>query len=72
MMNKLIIKICKSKDHFGATADNCEGLYAAGGTIEECKKDVLTAIQQIKSELPDDSCPEILKGQYELAWLYDF
>lgn len=72
MMNKLIIKICKSKDHFGATADNCEGLYAAGDTIEECKKDVLTAIQQIKSELPDDSCPEILKGQYELAWLYDF
>ncbi|MGM9633498.1 MAG: hypothetical protein ACI3YA_03625 [Alloprevotella sp.] len=72
MMNKLIIKICKSKDHFGATADNCEGLYAAGDTIEECKKDVLTAIKLIKSELPDDSCPEILKGQYELAWLYDF
>ena len=60
MMNKLIIKICKSKDHFGATADNCDGLYAAGGTIEECKKDVLTAIQQIKSELPADDCPEIL------------
>lgn len=39
MMNKLIIKICKSKDHFGATADNCEGLYTAGDTIEECKKE---------------------------------
>lgn len=72
MMNKLIIKICKSKDHFGATADNCEGLYTAGDTIEECKKDVLTAIKLIKSEMPADDCPEILKGQYEIEWRYDF
>lgn len=72
MMNKLIIKICKSKDHFGAMTDNCEGLYAAGDTIEECKQDVLTAIQLIKTEWPDDGCPDILKGQYEIEWRCDF
>lgn len=71
-MNTIIIKISKSKDHFGATANNCDGLYAAGGTIEECKKDVLTAIKLIKSEMPAGDCPEILKGQYEIEWRYDF
>jgi hypothetical protein len=37
-MEKLIIKIEKSKNHFGAYAVNVEGLYVAGNTPTEAKK----------------------------------
>lgn len=70
-MEKIIINICASKDSFGAYSENCDGIYAAGDTIEECKKDVETAISLIKSELPKESWPEPLKGDYEIEWHYD-
>ena len=31
-MEKIIIVIEKSKDHFGAYSENCDGIYAAGGS----------------------------------------
>ncbi len=70
-MKKLIINICASNDSFGAYSDNCEGIYAAGNTIEECKKDVESAISIIKEELPEDQWPDIIKGEYEIEWHYD-
>lgn len=70
-MKELIMNICASSDSFGAYSENCEGIYAAGDTVEECKKDVEVAIQLIKSELPEESWPEPIKGDYKLVWHYD-
>lgn len=47
-MEKIIMNICASPDSFGAYSENCEGIYAAGDTVEECKKDVEVAIALIK------------------------
>ncbi len=70
-MEQLIINICASSDSFGAFSDNCEGIYAAGDTIEACKADVITAIELIKKELPFERWPEPIKGEYEIIWRYD-
>lgn len=65
------MNICASSDSFGAYSENCDGIYAAGNTIEECKKDVVTAIELIKKNLPEEQWPEQIKGEYRLVWHYD-
>ena len=62
------MNICASSDSFGAYSENCEGIYAAGGTVEECKKDVEVAIALIKKNLPEERWPEQIKGDYTLGW----
>ena len=57
-MEKLIINIGASKDHFGAYAENASGIYAAGNTVAETKRDVLEAIR-------------LIKGEYSIEWKYD-
>lgn len=71
MENKLIITISASRDHFGAFSENCEGIYAAGNTVDEVKKDVEEAISLIKANLPEERWPEIIKGDYVIEWHYD-
>lgn len=70
-MEKIIMNICASSDSFGAYSENCDGIYAAGNTIEECKKDVITAIELIKKNLPEEQWPEQIRGEYRLVWHYD-
>lgn len=70
-MKKLIINICASADSFGAYSENCDGIYAAGNTIDEVKADVEKAIKLIKEELPENRWPEQIKDEYEIEWHYD-
>lgn len=70
-MEKVIIVIEKSKDHFGAYAENCDGIYAAGGSLDEVKKDTFEAIRLLKKNLPEDRWPEPLKVEYEIEWKLD-
>ena len=70
-MEKIIINICASNDSFGAFSVNCEGIYAAGDTIDEVKADVHEAIRLIKANLPEDRWPAQIKGEYEIEWHYD-
>ena len=70
-MEKIIMNLCASQDSFGAYSENCEGIYAAGDTIEACKKDAEKAIELIKKSLPEDRWPEPIKGDYRLVWHYD-
>lgn len=67
-MEKLIIVIEKSSDYVGAYAENCDGIYGAGATIDDAKKDVLDAINIIKNEYPANQWPEILHSSYEIEW----
>ena len=62
------MNICASSDSFGAYSENCEGIYAAGGTVVEgCQKDVEVAIALIKKNLPEERWPEQIKGDYTLG-----
>lgn len=70
-MEKLVIVISASSDSFGAYSENCDGIFGAGDTLEQCKKDVEISIEQIKRTQPYESWPEIIKGAYEIEWCYD-
>lgn len=70
-MEKLVIVISASSDSFGAYSENCDGIFGAGDTLEQCRKDVETSIEQIKRTQPYESWPEIIKGAYEIEWCYD-
>lgn len=70
-MKKINILIERSADLFDAYSDNCDGIYGAGDTLEECKADIETSIRQIKEKLPIEQWPEELKGEYELEYKLD-
>ncbi len=65
------MNISASKDMFGAFSENCEGIYAAGDTIEETKADTYEAIRLIKKNLPEERWPKQIKGDYEIEWKFD-
>ena len=70
-MKKIVIVIERSADLFDAYSDNCDGIYGAGNSIEECKKDIELSIAQIKEKLPMERWPEEIKGEYELEYKLD-
>lgn len=70
-MEKIIMNISASKDMFGAFSENCDGIYAAGDTIEATKADAYEAIRLIKKNLPEDRWPEQIKGEFEIEWKFD-
>ena len=70
-MEKITVVIEKSKNHYGGYAENVEGLYAAGNTPDEVKKDFLNAIEQFKEANDQKYWPAILKGQYEVEYKMD-
>ncbi|MBP3420476.1 MAG: hypothetical protein J6K74_07805 [Marinifilaceae bacterium] len=70
-MEKLIIKVCASKDSFGAYSENCDVIFAAGDSLDACKKDVFNAIEALKASWKEEDIPAILKGEFEIEWKYD-
>lgn len=70
-METIIMNICASADNFGAYSENCEGIFAAGDTIEQVKADAYEAIRLIKENLPEERWPEQIKGEFEIEWHYD-
>ncbi|MBO7082810.1 MAG: hypothetical protein J6W30_03075 [Bacteroidales bacterium] len=47
-MEKIVMVIEKSSDHYGAYSENCDGIYAAGKNIEAVKSDTFEAIRLLK------------------------
>lgn len=70
-MKKLVVNICASKDCFGAYSVNAEGIYGAGDSISECKKDFIKSIEEIKQIFPPDKWPDILKDEYEIEYVME-
>lgn len=70
-MEKIIMLIEKSKDFYGASSENCDGIFAAGESIEAVKQDTYKAIEGIKNNLPEDRWPEQIKGDFEIEWKFD-
>ena len=61
----------KSKDYFDAYSENCDGIYAAGNSIDAVKADAEKAIKLIKQTLPEKQWPNEIKGDYEIEWKFD-
>jgi len=70
-MDKLIVNICASSDSFGAFAENCDGVYAAGNSVKEVKEDVLDVIKILKEEMPESELPEAIRENWQIEWHYD-
>lgn len=70
-MEKIIMIIEKSKDFFDAYSDNCDGIYAAGDSVQAVKEDAMRAIEGIKRNLPEDRWPKQIKGDFEIEWKFD-
>jgi predicted RNase H-like HicB family nuclease len=70
-MEKIIITVGASSDHFGAYAENCPGVYGAGDTPEAAKQNALEGLRLfVKNNRPED-LPDILKGEYSVVYHYD-
>ncbi|GHE29085.1 type II toxin-antitoxin system HicB family antitoxin [Sphingobacterium griseoflavum] len=70
-MKTLKIIIERSADMFGAYAENAEGIYGGGDTVEEAKQSILDAIDIIKEEFTPANIPTILKSDYEIIYHFD-
>ena len=70
-MEKIIITVGASSDHFGAYAENCPGVYGAGDTAEEAKKDALKGLELFVNSRDKKDLPTILQGEYEIEYQYD-
>ena len=70
-MEKIIMIIEKSKDFFDAYSDNCDGIYAAGESVDAVKADTLEAIRLIKENLPEERWPKQIRGDFEIEWKFD-
>ena len=66
---KIIIE--RSADMFSAYAENVEGIYGEGDTVEKTKQSILDAISIIKEEFTPENIPAILKGEYEILYHFD-
>jgi len=70
-MEKIVVVIEKSKNHYGGYAENVAGLYAAGNTPEDVKKDFLNAIELFKEANDKKYWPPILKDDFEIEYKMD-
>ena len=71
MDKRLIINISASKDSFGAYAENCEGIYAAGDSVRALKQDVLDTIAIYKEITPETEWAEPIRDNWPVEWHYD-
>ena len=69
-MEKIIIIIESSSDYYDAYAENCPGVYGAGESVEDARKNVLEGLR-LYIEQNKDNLPEILKGDYDIEFKYD-
>jgi predicted RNase H-like HicB family nuclease len=73
-MEKLIIQIGASSNHFGGLAVNVDGVYGAGNTVEECKANISEGIELLikHSEKNHSKVPKwLVDNEYEIEYRYD-
>lgn len=70
-MSTIKIVIERSKDMYSAYAENVEGIYGGGSTVEEAKQSVTDAIKLYKEYNKPENIPPILKNEYEVIYRFD-
>ena len=68
-MKKLRIIIEKSSDYYAAYAENCDGVYGAGASVEETKVNVVAGLELLKQTAKN--LPAILKEDYIIEYHFD-
>lgn len=66
---KIIIE--RSIDSYSSYAENAEGIYGHGDTVDEAKQSALKAIELLKKHNRQENLPAILKGNYEIIFKFD-
>ena len=70
-MNEVKIIIEKSKNFYSSYAENVEGVYGGGATIEEAKISALQAINLLKEVTDSTELPLVLQSEYCVAFHFD-
>jgi len=70
-MKTIKIIIEKSADYYDAYADNCEGIYGAGATVEDAKENALKGLELFINSRDKKELPAILQGEYTVEFKYD-
>lgn len=55
---------------FSAYAENVEGIYGMGDTVQEVKQSVLDGIETVKT-FDEDQIPGALKADYDIVYKFD-
>lgn len=69
-MKTIKIIIEKTKDQYTAYAENVEGIYGGGDTVEKAKASIEKSILLIKKHNKENS-PKILLSDYQLVYKFD-
>lgn len=67
-METITIVIERTKDQYTGYSVNCDGIYAAGDSVDAVMEDAREAICRIKANLPQERWPEQIKGDFELDY----
>jgi len=70
-MEKIIIIVGASSNHFGAYAENCDGIFGGGNTVAEAKANALEGLRLFVESRDKKDLPAILQGEYEIEYKYD-
>lgn len=70
-MQTIKIIIEKTKDMFSSYAENIEGVYGGGDTVEEAKQSAVEGIRLLKKYNTPENIPKALKGDYEIVYKFD-
>ena len=70
-MTTIKIIIEKSADYYDAYAENCEGVYGAGNTVEEARIDILRGLELLINSRDKKDLPTILQDGYDIEFQYD-
>lgn len=70
--NELVVVIERSKDSYGAYAENVSGICGAGATIDECKRSVMEVIEIYRESDMVASAPgAVLDENCSMVWRYE-
>lgn len=70
-MKRIKVIIEKSADYYDAYALNCKGIYGAGNTPEEAKRNLEEGLALYIGTSSKEDLPKILNGEYCLDYKYD-
>ncbi len=71
LIKQIKIIIERSTDSYSAYAQNVQGVYGQGDTVEEAKTSAVDSMALLKKYNTEDNIPAILKGNYEVVYKFD-
>ncbi|MBX0332586.1 type II toxin-antitoxin system HicB family antitoxin [Pontibacter sp. HSC-14F20] len=70
-MEQVKIIIERTDDLYSAYAENVEGVYGGGDTVDEALQSVMETIRLIKEYNTPENVPDVLKGDHGVVYKFD-